>query len=248
MRPSAHPLSRVAVVAAISLLGLAANGSSPAQPGPDGPWATDFDLRPEDLSSTGSNPYFTLVPGSYSFLEGGRETLKLTVLNETKLVAGVETRVIEEYETRDGKLAEISRNYYAIHKTTNDVYYFGEDVAVYKNGKVKNKEGSWEAGRKGAKAGLMMPGEPRLGYKHYQEQAPGTAMDRAEIVSTTETIKTPAGTFENCLKVAESSPMAFGPREYKYYAPGIGMIKYEKQMLSDYGNAAGSRKAKKTTG
>ena len=45
------------------------------------------------------------------------------------------------------------------------------------------------------KAGVAMPGLALLGARYYQEIAPGVAMDRAEIVSTSETKQTPAGNF-----------------------------------------------------
>ena len=37
--------------------------------------------------------------------------------------------------------------------------------------------GAWLAGENRAEAGLMMPGEPAVGIKYYQEIAPGVAMD-----------------------------------------------------------------------
>ena len=40
----------------------------------------------------------------------------------------VRTRVMEEYETVDGEVEEISRNYVADCEPMHDVYYFGEDV------------------------------------------------------------------------------------------------------------------------
>ena len=49
-------------------------------------------------------------------------------------------------------------------------------------------------------------------------------MDRATIVSMTETVKTPAGEFKNCLKIEETSPLTRFTTEHKYYAPGIGMV------------------------
>src|SRR4030095_6201749 len=100
-------------------------------------------------------------------LEGGNEQLTITVLDETKKVDGVETRVVEERETKNGKLGEVSRNYFAISKRTNSVYYFGEDVDIYKDGKVVNHEGGWLAGVKDARFGLMMPGQATLKAKYY---------------------------------------------------------------------------------
>src|SRR5262249_7417449 len=151
-----------------------------------------------ELSATGNNPYFILEPGYQLILEGGRERLTITVLEETKKVAGVETRVVEEQETKDGKLTEVSRNYFAVSTRTNDVFYFGEEVDMYKNDTLVNHEGGWLAGLQDARFGLMMPGQPLSKARHYQEFAPQIAMDRAEIVSTNETVQTPAGEFKNC--------------------------------------------------
>ncbi len=44
-----------------------------------------------------------------------------------------------------------------------------------------------------------MPGIVLIGSRYNQETASDVAIDRAEIVSMTETIKTPAGTFVNSL-------------------------------------------------
>jgi hypothetical protein len=186
-----------------------------------------FNVDKADLVATGANRYFVLTPGFQLVLEGtpdGKKTvLTITVLNETKLVDGVATRVIEEKETENGQIIEISRNYFAFSKRTGDVFYFGEDVDIYKNGKVTSHEGAWLSGVAGARFGLMMPGAPRIGARYQQEVAPGVAMDRSEIVSVSETFATPAGKFENCLKTAETSALEKGTA-HKFYAPGIGLV------------------------
>src|SRR5438105_502576 len=97
-------------------------------------------------------------------------------------------------------------------------------------------EGSWLAGVNGNRAGLTMPGAPQLKMKYYQEIAPGTAMDRAEIVSLSETCKTPAGTFSNCLKVKETSAIELAAKEYKYYAPGVGLVADDTVRLVKHGS------------
>jgi hypothetical protein len=199
------------------------------------PWQQEFGIEKCKLLTSGRNEYFILEPGHQLVLEGDGSKLQITVLDETRTVDGVVTRVVEEREWKKGKLYEVARNYFAICEQTKDVFYFGEDVNFYKDDKVVKTDGSWIAGKNGAKAGLMMPGSPKLNMKYYQEVAPGVAMDRAEIVSLTETCKTPAGTFSRCMKVKEGSALEFGTTEYKYHAPGIGLVRDEDMKLIKYG-------------
>ena len=172
------------------------------------------------------------------FFQGieGNETVKLviTVLNDTKKIGNVETRIVEENESMNGKTIEISRNFFAFCKQSGSVFYFGEEVDMYKNGKIINHEGAWIAEGKN-KSGLVMPGLALLGAKYYQEYAPDIAMDRAEILSTSESVATPAGLFFNCLKTKETNALKPNEKEYKIYAPGIGLIKDENLLLVKYG-------------
>jgi len=193
-------------------------------------WQDTFEVDKKNLANVGENKYFILIPGYCLHYKDGNDTLTVTVLNETKVVDGVETRIIEERETAKGQLSEISRNYCAIDKTNNAVYYFGETVNMYKNGKVTSHEGGWESGKKGGKFGLMMPAQPKVGDKYYQEIVPDIAMDRAEIVSVTETVTVPAGTFENCVKTKDGSALEKGS-DTKQYAPGIGQIRDDGFVL-----------------
>ena len=192
-------------------------------------WTQTFDVDTKDLVTTGESRYFVLKPGHQLTFEG-RESGKpgqliVTVLNETMTVGGVETRVVEERESKGGELVEVSRNYFAMHPRTGDIYYFGEDVDMYKKGKVVGHEGGWRHGSNGAHFGLMMPGAPTVGMRFYQELAKGIAMDRAEVVSISDTAKTPAGAFEGCLRTKETTPLEPFAHEYKVYAPDIGLIR-----------------------
>jgi hypothetical protein len=213
-------------------------GVAPAAPqnaAAPGAWTRDFRVEAGELASTGRNPYFILEPGYVLVLEDGTERLTITVLNETRNVDNVETRIVEERQTKAGQLVEVSRNYYAISTRTNSVFYFGEAVDIYTNGKVTSHEGAWLAGVKGAKFGLMMPGLPLVGARYHQEVAEGTAMDRAEIASLTDSLKTPAGTFTNVLRTTETTPLEPSSKETKCYGWGVGLLQEGSLKLVKYG-------------
>lgn len=198
---------------------------SARRPPADPTWTETFRVDKAELASSGRNPFFNLVSGCQLVYEDDDANLTITVLDETRVVDGVETRVVEERETKGGRLIEVSRNFFAVSRRTNAVYYFGEDVDIYRDGRVVSHEGAWLSGRDGARFGLMVPGDALLGARFHQEIAPGVAMDRAEIVSLTETVETPAGRFFECLKVEETTPLEPGVKEYKFYAPGVGLVR-----------------------
>jgi len=189
-----------------------------------GDWMKEFSVDRKDLQSTGRNSWFVLEPGYVLTLEHGKERLVITVLAQTVRIDGVDTRVVEERETNAGQLVEVSRNYFAISRQSSSVFYFGEDVDMYTNGKVTGHEGSWRSGVAGARFGMAMPGRPVVGLRYYQELAPRVAMDRASIVSMTDTLATPAGRFTGVLVAEETTPLEPGAREYKRYAAGVGLI------------------------
>ena len=190
------------------------------------------------FASSGRNTYCILEPGyqmEYEGMEGNDKVrLVITVTNETRKIGNVETRMVIEDESVNGNRIEISRNFFAYCKETGSIYYFGEEVDIYKDGKIVKHEGDWIAEGPN-KAGVDVPGLPLIGARFYQEMAPGAAMDRIEIQSLGETLETPAGTFTNCMKTEETTPLEPGEKEYKTYAPGVGLIQDETALLVKYG-------------
>ena len=180
------------------------------------------------FATTGRSPYFVLEPGFqlvFAGEEDGEELdLVITVLDDTLVVDGVETRVVEERESADGELVEVSRNFMAFCAETGSVFYFGEEVDIYEDGEIVSHDGAWRAGENDAEPGIIMPGTVLLGARYYQEIAPAVALDRAENVAMDLTVETEAGTFEECLRVDETSPLEPGHVSVKVYAPGIGLI------------------------
>lgn len=234
-----------AVLAGALAAGIFANGQQLASAGGSSkhqePQFTDeFFLKDCNFTSTGSNRFFILEPNYQSVLTGREDgqdvKLTITVTNETKVIGGIQTRVVEERETHDGELAEISDNYFAICEQTNSVFYFGEDTKKYENGKVAGgEEESWHAGTDDAKAGVFMPGMVLLGARYQEETAPDVAMDRAEIISLNETVHTSDGNFDDALRIKETTPLEPGAVEYKYYSAEVGIIQDGTLKLEHHG-------------
>src|SRR5207244_5593617 len=133
---------------------------------------------------TGSNQYLPIQPGRVLKMRSGIDSLTISILSDAKEIDGVACGVLEERETKDGKLIEVSRNYFATDKNTGDVYYFGEDVDNYKDGKIISHESAWHAGKNGARFGLMIAAHPKVGDQFYQEIARRAAMGRVKTVAT----------------------------------------------------------------
>jgi len=199
-------------------------------------WTDSFDMENRTFSSVGRNRFFILEPGYQLVLESPTEKVVITALDETKKIGDVETRVVEEREEENGELKEVSRNFFAICEKHGDVFYFGEEVDIYKEGKVVRHSGEWRADEKNSRAGIIMPGTILLGSRYYQEISPN-AMDRAENISDDVTMKTPAGTFKNCLRIEETSGIDPDEKCYKTYAPGVGIIQDEDLVLTSYTKA-----------
>lgn len=192
------------------------------------------------FAPTGDNPFFPLQVGYRQVLagedeDGEPEEVVITVTNETRVVDGVTTRVVTEEESVDGELEENSWNFFATCVETGAVYYFGEEVDIYDDGELESHEGAWLAGADGAVAGVVMPGNVSVGWKAYQEYHVGVAEDFAEIVALDETVVTPAGTFTGAIKVKETTRLEPGNVEYKWYAPGVGIVVDGPLKLRSYG-------------
>ncbi|HSG78662.1 MAG TPA: hypothetical protein VLD62_03705 [Acidimicrobiia bacterium] len=188
--------------------------------------------RPLDISicdpATGSfsaditNPYLPLAPGRAWVLTGGSMRVEIAALDETEVVAGIETRVFEEREAKDGELFEISRNFVA-QAADGTVCYFGEDVEDYEDGELVGSSGAWRAGIDEAVPGILMPADPQAGTSYRQEVAPGVAEDAALVLALGGTADLPAGVFTDVLTVMDVDPIG-GGADGKRYARDVGPL------------------------
>jgi hypothetical protein len=185
-------------------------------------------LDPADFATEIDNPYWPMAPGStwvYAETEatGERLRVEVTVTDQTKVVMGIEARVIHDVVTQSGQLVEDTYDWYAQDRS-GSIWYLGEDTREYENGEVVSTEGSWEAGVDGAQAGIVMPAEPRAGLSYRQEYYAGQAEDAATILSTEEWVEVPLGSFRDVVLTKDFTPLHPEILEYKLYAEGIGPV------------------------
>ncbi|HEY3217375.1 MAG TPA: hypothetical protein VGK93_12875 [Candidatus Eisenbacteria bacterium] len=185
-------------------------------------------FEPDNFVKDVDNRYFPLRPGTTYTYRGvskdGVELNTVEVTHNTKTILGVPTIVVHDaVYIEDGSLSEDTFDWYAQDRQGN-VWYFGEDTKTYDHGMLVTTEGSWEAGKNDAKAGIIMLADPHVGDTYQQEDSPGVVADMAKVVSLTETATVEAGTFRDCLETTEWTPIEPGNRSHKFYAPGVGTV------------------------
>ena len=197
----------------------------------------DFDpanfVDPREIGkSVTPNKYFPLVPGTQWVYEGGDETITVTVTDDTKLIEGVTCIVVKDVVEEDGDLIEDTDDWYA-QDLAGNVWYCGEIAKNFETfdgddpeePELVDIEGSWKAGRDGAKPGYLMLVAPMVGDVYRQEVSWGDAEDVAEVISITGSETVPASSCTNdCLITRDFTAIEPGINEYKYYAPGKGLI------------------------
>ena len=187
-------------------------------------------INPEDFVSEINNRYFTLKPGTKFTYKNrsGTERIEATVSNETKKLMGVTTTGVRVTEWRNGLLKEDTTDWYAQDKEGN-VWYFGESVNNFVDGKLVHHTGSWEAGVDGAKPGIIMRANPQVGESYRQEFSPGRAEDMGTVVAIGQKVTVPFGILENCVQIRDSSPLD-PTAEFKYFCPDIGFLALEEVL------------------
>ncbi|BDX29491.1 hypothetical protein TUM20985_00380 [Mycobacterium antarcticum] len=191
------------------------------------PYAPTID--PSAFSTTVDNPYFPLVPGTRTISEAatpeGRQRTTVEVTRDTKKIMGVDTVVVHDFVTLDGKPYEDTFDWYAQDRDGN-VWYFGEATKEFRDDGTVDTKGSFEAGVDGAQPGIIMAGRPQVGDQYRQEYAKGIAEDTGEVLSLTGSETTPlTGATKDMIVTKDLNLLdPTGPIENKYYARGVGLV------------------------
>jgi hypothetical protein len=221
-------------VAATAMMVLGGGGAAYAAPGNQGglPQGSEpVQLDPAHFSVDIDNPYWPMSPGSkwvYSETDtkGTNQKVVVEVTGETKMIAnGIEARVVHDTVTENGQPVEVTDDWYAQDKAGN-IWYLGEYVTNYENGKVIDHGGSFEAGVDGAQPGIAMPANPEPGLSYRQEYYKGEAEDRAAVITLgEERVQVPFGYFDkDILMTRDLVPTEPKVQELKFYAPNVGPL------------------------
>ena len=141
---------------------------------------------------TRPNPYFPLTIGYTWEYRGGGEVNTVAVLNQTKLINGVNCITFRDQVFKNGDLTENTDDWFAQARNGN-VWYFGEEVKDLESFDGDNPrlpelvsiDGSFKFGREGDKGGLFFLINPSVGRTYREESSLGNAEDVTQILSTT---------------------------------------------------------------
>ena len=202
------------------------------------------DTVPDVEAASFSNPtqidntFFPLTPGTVRTYqvetEDGTERIVVEVLDDTREVMGITCRVVRDRVYLDDVLIEDTHDCYAQDGDGN-VWYMGEEVDNYNYGAEGSliditNEGAWEAGLDVAglgtiaRPGYLMKASPTPGDIYHQEYYAGEAEDMGEVVAVDVSVTLSNDVTYTCLQTRDINPFEPDDVEYKYYAPGIGVV------------------------
>jgi hypothetical protein len=227
-------LSSLAVVAYAGLVACVGAQERPAQ-------ARTSDQQVEHLDSTSfvqstriDNVWLPLKPGTRFVYEGTSveddgttvpHRIVVNVTDLTKVIAGVRALVTWDLDYSDDEVVEAELALYA-QDSSGTVWYLGEYPEEYEDGKFVAAR-PWIHGFQDARAGIMMPADPRVGTPSYAEGW-GPAVDwtdRGQVEQTGQRTCVPTGCYEDVLVIVESSAGEPDAQQLKYYARGVGNVR-----------------------
>src|SRR6185503_655702 len=181
-----------------------------------------------DFRAHVTNEWFPLVTGTryvYAGVKDGQPSRDIVAVGRaTKTIARVPCVVVSDRLFIRGRLRERTSDWYS-QDTHGNVWYFGEATAeLDRQGRVTSTEGSWQAGRDGARPGIFMPADPKVGQSFQQEFYKGHAEDYFKVLSLHAAVKVPYTSSGRALLTREWTPLERGVIDHKFYVRGVGTV------------------------
>ena len=156
--------------------------------------------------------------------EDGLERIRVEVLKKRRKILGVGVTTIRDRVWLDGEVIEDTIDWLAQDKAGN-VWYFGEISKNFEERLLASLDGSWEAGKDGAKPGFWVKAAPQVGESYRQEYALNNeAEDMVEVLDLEAQEIVPFANGGSVLKTRDFTPIEPGAVELKFYVPGIGFV------------------------
>lgn len=196
-----------------------------AKPTPKGPPIIPLP-PPHRFVDNIDNPWLPMLPGTkwiYRAGSDGEERIVVKVLQRTKQIEGITATVVRDTVSVDGEILEDTFDWFA-QDCRGNVWYLGEATKSYEDGGVSTA-GSWEAGVDGAKAGIAMLAQPKVGDRYRQEYYKGEAEDIGEVLDVSTKVAGPSGRYRHVLMTKDTTPLDRAIVELKFYAPGVGVVR-----------------------
>jgi hypothetical protein len=197
---------------------------------------TDKDYNRGNFSNSAqiTNKWFPLQPGT-QFIYSGQinqdgerveHRVVFTVTDLTKEIDGVRNVVLYDLDYNAGELAEAELAFHAQDNNGN-VWNMGEYPEEYDAGKFTGAPDTWITGLAGARAGVIMRADPRVGTSSYlQGWAPAIDFnDTAKVLKAGQRTCVPVSCYDNVLVTDEWSPDEPNAHQQKFYAPEVGNIR-----------------------
>lgn len=221
----------------IPALAVALAGCGQAQPGGSSTSAAAADAPRFSDAANVTNPFLPVSKLPDCTLVGTGEDTGVRVVRhvldrtEPFDVDGqtVDAMVVEDSESDKGEPVERTLDYFA-QDDAGTVYYMGEDVDTYKNGKVTGHDGAWRYGEDTDKLGVLMPADPQVGDKWMSENVPGVTQESDQAVEPPKSTTAQGKSYTDLLKVRERS-LPDKETEFKLYSRGTGVITEENGAL-----------------
>lgn len=159
--------------------------------------------------------------------DAGTERTGVEVLVEERAFPEVDAVTVRSDTTLGGEPIRGSTGWYA-QDSTGDVWQFGKEACQHENGQCTITEGSWEWTGGDARPGIVLPASPEPGGEPYYEvYYEDHVEDVAEVLALGESVTVPAGSFEDCVKIRQTSKLDPGLERVKYWCPVVGVALVE---------------------
>jgi hypothetical protein len=169
------------------------------------------DVGAETARAAVTNKFFPLSPGTvFTYRANTGKKTVVKVLSSTKTIQGKRSTAVDTREFRGGKRVEHFVDWYW-QDSGGTVYYMKHKSA--------RKGESWQAGKRGAKRGIIVKAHPKVGQRYKVTNAPGSKaggafQDRARVYFVSKSL----------LRIKISSSLY--PETVRfYYKAGVGLTK-----------------------